>query len=161
MTFSVKNKVVSLGGSSFVTDDNGERMFRVKGKIFSLTHKKIVCGTDGQKLFVVRNKFWHFFRKSAFLMNADGEKLLKITKKFWTNGFIVENYDSEIEIDGSWTGWNLEVLKDGKLAGRITRNFTIVRDSFRVETTADEHNALLTAIVVAIDNIFDASKART
>lgn len=161
MTFSVKNKVVSLGGSSFVTDDNGERMFRVKGRIFSPTHKKIVCDASGQKLFVVRNKFWHFFRKSAFLMNADGEKLLKITKKFWTNRFIVENYDSEIEIDGNWTGWDLEVLKDGKLAGRITRNFTIVRDSFRVETTADEHNALLTAIVVAIDNIFDASKART
>lgn len=51
------------------------------------------------------------------------------------------------------------MLKDGKLAGRISRNITLVRDSFRVETSADEHNALLTAIVVAIDNIFDASKS--
>ena len=161
MTFSVKNKVVSLGGSSFVLDDNGEKIFRIKGRVFSPTHKKIVCGADGQKLFVVRNKFWHFFRKSAFVYNADGEKLLKITKKFWTNNFLVENYDSEIEIDGNWIGWNLEVLKEGKLVGRINKNITIVRDSFRVETTADEHNALLTAIVVAIDNIFDASKSRT
>lgn len=161
MTFSVKNKVISLGGSSFVLDDNGEKMFRIKGGVFSPTRKKTVCDTDGTKLFVVRNKFWHFFRKSAFIMNADGEKMLKITKKFWTNKFLVENYDSEIEIDGSWIGWNLEVLKDGKLAGRINKNITIVRDSFRVETTADEYNALLTAIVVAIDNIFDASKSRT
>lgn len=161
MTFSVKNKVVSLGGSSFVLDDNGEKIFRINGRVLSPTHKKIVCGADGQKLFVVRNKFWHFFRKSAFVYNADGEKLLKITKKFWTNNFLVENYDSEIEIDGNWIGWNLEVLKEGQLVGRINKNITIVRDSFRVETTADEHNALLTAIVVAIDNIFDASKSRT
>ena len=161
MNFSVQNKIISLGGSSFVTDDNGDKMFRIKGRIFSPTHKKIICDTAGNKLFVVRNKFWHFFRRSAFLISADGEKLLKITKKFWTNRFLVDSYDSEIVIDGTWVGWNLEVLKEGKLAGRISRNITIVRDSFRVETTADEYNALLTAIVVAIDNIFDASKART
>jgi len=160
MTFSVKNKIISLGGSSFVTDDNGEKMFKIKGRIFSPTRKKIVCDTAGNKLFVVRNKFWHFFRRSAFLISDAGEKLLKITKKFWTNRFLVDSYDSEIVIDGTWVGWNLEVLKEGKLAGRISRNITIMRDSFRVETTADEYNALLAAIVVAIDNIFDASKSK-
>ena len=35
MTFSVKNKFVSLGGGSFVEDDNGNRLFKVKGKVFS------------------------------------------------------------------------------------------------------------------------------
>ncbi len=159
MRFWVKNKIITFGGSSFVTDEQGNKMFKIKGRIFSPTHKKIVCDVAGNRLFVVRNKFWHFFRRSAFVINIDGEKLLKITKKFWTNHFIVDNYDSEIEIDGTWVGWNLEVLKDGKLAGRISRNITLVRDSFRVETSADEHNALLTAIVVAIDNIFDASKS--
>ena len=53
MTFSVKNKIISLGGSSFVTADNGDKMFRIKGRIFSPTHKKIVCDTAGNKLFVV------------------------------------------------------------------------------------------------------------
>lgn len=136
MRFWVKNKIMTLGGSSFVTDE------------------------QGNKLFVVRNKFWHFFRRSAFVIGADGEKLLKITKKFWTNHFLVDNYDSEIVIDGTWTGWNLDVVREGKLAGKISRNLTIVRDSFQVDSAADEYNALLASIVIAIDNIFDASKPR-
>ena len=119
-----------------------------------------MCDPSGNKLFVVRNKFWHFFRRSAFVIGADGEKLLKITKKFWTNHFLVDNYDSEIVIDGTWTGWNLDVVREGKLAGKISRNLTIVRDSFQVDSTADEYNALLASIVIAIDNIFDASKPR-
>lgn len=49
MNFSVKNKIISLGGSSFVTDDNGDKMFRIKGRIFSPTHKKIICDTAGNK----------------------------------------------------------------------------------------------------------------
>ena len=134
MRFWVKNKIMTLGGSSFVTDE------------------------QGNKLFVVRNKFWHFFRRSAFVIGADGEKLLKITKKFWTNHFLVDNYDSEIVIDGTWTGWNLDVVREGKLAGKISRNLTLVRDSFQVDSAADEYNALLASIVIAIDNIFDASK---
>ena len=40
MTFSVKNKFVSLGGGSFVEDDNGNRLFKVKGKMFSPTRKE-------------------------------------------------------------------------------------------------------------------------
>lgn len=161
MTFSVKNKFVSLGGGSFVEDDNGNRLFKVKGKIFSPTRKKILCDINGKKLFVIRNKFWHFFRKSAFIYNENGEKILKLTKKVWSNRFIVETYDAAIDVDGDWTGWNLEVLRDGVVIGSITRRFTIVRDAFRVETVADEDNALLTAIVVAIDNIFDADRVRT
>lgn len=80
MTFSVKNKFVSLGGGSFVEDDNGNRLFKVKGKMFSPTRKKILCDINGKKLFVIRNKFWHFFRKSAFIYNENGEKILKLTK---------------------------------------------------------------------------------
>ena len=134
MRFWVKNKIMTLGGSSFVTDEQGNKLFKIKGKIFSPTNKKIVCDPSGNKLFVVRNKFWHFFRRSAFVIGADGEKLLKITKKFWTNHFLVDNYDSEIVIDGTWTGWNLDVVREGKLAGKISRNLTLVRDSFQVDS---------------------------
>lgn len=160
MRFWVKNKIMTLGGSSFVTDEQGNKLLKIKGKIFSPTNKKIVCDPSGNKLFVVRNKFWHFFRRSAFVIGADGEKLLKITKKFWTNHFLVDNYDSEIVIDGTWTGWNLDVVREGKLAGKISRNLPLVRDSFQVDSAADEYNALLASIVIAIDNIFDASKPR-
>ena len=160
MTFSVKNNVVSLGGSSFVEDDNGNKLFKIKGKVLSPTHKKILCDADGNKLFVIRNKFWHFFRKSAFIYDESGEKILKLTKKVWTNHFIVETYAAAIDVDGNWIGWNLDVLRDGNVIGHISKRFNALRDEFVVDTISSDDNALLTAIVVAIDNIFDASKGK-
>ncbi len=159
MTFSVKNKFVTFGGSSIVCDDDGGDLLKVQGKAFSPTRKKKIRDLDGNLLFTVRNKFFHLFRKSAFVYSKSGEKLLKITKKFWTNKFVVKNCDSNIDVEGDWIGWNLRVFDGDDQVGTITRNVALFRDSFRVETVSNEYAALLTAIVVAIDNIFDATKA--
>ena len=40
MKIYVKNKLVSLGGSSTVKDANGNDIIKVKGKFLSLTRKK-------------------------------------------------------------------------------------------------------------------------
>ena len=36
----IKNKMISLRDSSFVLDEEGNKVFKVKGKFFSPTHKK-------------------------------------------------------------------------------------------------------------------------
>ena len=56
MKFCVKNKLLSLGGSSTVKDENGNDIFKVKGKVFSLTKKKKIYNMEGKLLYVVKNK---------------------------------------------------------------------------------------------------------
>ena len=60
MQLFIKNKIVSVGGSSYVTDENGNRVYNVKGKVFSLTRKKEIKDLEGNTLFKVRNKLWFF-----------------------------------------------------------------------------------------------------
>lgn len=155
MVLYLKNELVSPGGSSFVVDAAGTKVYSVKGKIFSISRKKYVLGPDGKRLFMVRNKVFRLFRHSAFVYGPSGEKIMKITKAFFTHKYTAKGYSSSLLIDGNIVGFNFSVLRDGVSIGRIFREFAIFRDSFGLEAYAKEDEPLLIALVIAIDNIID------
>ena len=73
MELAIRNKWVTLRGSSIVRDLNEKDVMRVKGKFWTFTAKKFIQDLEGNTKFVVRNKFWRLFRYSAFIYNANGE----------------------------------------------------------------------------------------
>ena len=94
MKLILKNKLVSLGGSSFVLDENGNQKFVVKGNMFTFTRKKKIYDMEGNLLYIVRNKYWHFLKDTCFVYNADKQKVLTISenrfdfkKEFIVNSF--------------------------------------------------------------------------
>lgn len=155
MVLYLKNKMVSAGGSSFVTDGEGNKVYLIKGKIFSISRKKFIMTLDGKKLFTVRNKVFKFFHFSDLIYNAEGEKIMKITKNLLTHKYKATGYSSNLMIDGDFIGFNFTVLRDGVAIGRVFRNFDLFRDSFGLEAYAKEDEPLIIALVTAIDNIID------
>lgn len=154
MNLLIKNKLTSLRGSSAVTDENGQPAFEVKGRLFSITRKKTVCTLNGEKLYKVRNKFFNFFIKSAFVYDASGKKIAQVKKKFITHAFVVKGYKDEISIRGNIIGFNFDIVKNGNTTASISRNLTVVTDSFNLNTS-EEDAAFNVALVIAIDNIYD------
>ena len=61
MQLAIRNKWISLRGSSVVKDLEEKDILRVKGKFWTFTRKKFVQTLEGETKFVVRNRFWHFF----------------------------------------------------------------------------------------------------
>ena len=57
MQLIIRNKWVSLKGSSYVTDVNGKEVMKVRGKFWTLTYKKFIEDLDGNVRYIVRNKF--------------------------------------------------------------------------------------------------------
>ena len=68
----IENKMISLRGSSYVLDEHGNQAYEVKGKLVSPTHKKFLFDQNGAHLFTLSNKYWHFFMRSAILMDERG-----------------------------------------------------------------------------------------
>lgn len=157
MRLYIKNKLVSLGGSSAVTDDNGNDVYKVKGKVFSITKKKKILDMEDKLLYTVCNKFFSYINRHALVYDDNGEKIAKITKKTWSrkNKYIVEGYKDEILIEGNFFSFNLKILKNGEEIGRIKKDFSIVKDSFVLEIDKEEEMAFMVALVIAIDNIVD------
>lgn len=159
MKVFIKNKLVSIGGSSSVTDENGTDVFKVKGKAVSVTRKKYVCDLEDKVLFSVRNRWINLIVHKAFVYDADKRKIAVVKNKPFSlkRAFKVDCVDGEITFDGEFFSLSSRILRNGSEIGVLRRDLTIVRDSFSLD--ADEKDMpFLVALVIAIDNIVDNTK---
>ncbi len=161
MKYIIKNKILSLGGSSTVMDDYGKDLYFVKGRIISPTRYKTICTPDGTPLYRVRNKFFHILLPKVFLMDADGKRLLTIKKKSlfsFRKDFVLipePGVDLNISISGDLIGRHYDILDNGVPVAHVRRNFNLVKDSFWLETDFTDKAPFYIAIVIALDNFFD------
>ena len=156
MELAIRNKWVSLGGSSTVQDLQGNDVLFVKGKVFSFTRKKFVNDLNGNNLFVVRNKFWRLFQRKAFVENPQGEIIATVRRKIFSlhDHYFITSSLGDLQIRGNILQFDYRILHDGKEIGHIARRFSL-RDSF-VLTIDDKYDyATFVALVIAIDLITD------
>lgn len=156
MKVYIKNKLISLGGSSEVLNENKEPIYKVKGKIISPTKKKKIYDMEGNLLYTVRNRYWNMFSDKVFVYDADGARVATIKKGKWSINAKYEIEDSvdEMSIEGKFWGPTSKIMRNEKVAGVITRTFTIVNDAYELEAY-EEDIPFMTALVIAFDNIKD------
>lgn len=164
MKVFIKNKILSVGGASSVTDENKNPVLEVKGRAFSITRKKFVRDTDGNLLYKVRDKFWRFLARSAFVYDAEGRKIAKVKEKYFSlrGVYLVHGYKDEISVEGQFFTGSPRIFRNGREIGTLRFDIDFaaafgIADSFVLEAEKEDI-PFLTALVVAIDNIRDRRK---
>lgn len=161
MKVYIKNKFLSLGGSSSVVDENKKPVFKVKGKILSITRKKFIKDLNNKTLFKVRNKFFNWFKHTAYIYDANNTLVAKVYDKFMNvnREYFIDGLQDEIKIDGGFFSLTSNILRNGEVVGTIRRKVDLFVDSFELD--GDEQDMpFLVALVIAIDNIVD-KKSKT
>lgn len=156
MKVYIKNKIISLGGSSEVLNENQEPIFEIKGKWISITKKKKMYDMEGKLLYTIRNKYWTFFCDKSLVIDAEGERVATIKKGKWSWNLKYEILDTENEmsIDGKFFSRESKIMRNGTPVATISREFSLVKDAFSLE--ADEKEIpFFTALVIAFDNLRD------
>ena len=156
MEIIIRNKWISLGGSSVVKDSNEQDVFYVKGKVFSFTKKKYLQDIDHNLKFMIRNKFWRLFQRKALILNDKNEKVAEVSRKIFSlhDHYFVQSNLGDIQIRGNILQFNYTITLGDKEIGHISRKISL-RDSF-VLTIDDEFDpATFVALVIAIDLITD------
>lgn len=158
MKVFVKNKFASLGGSSTVTDEAGNRLFNVKGKLFSITKKKKIYDMDGKLQYIVKNKFFNWWTHACFILSPEKQKIAMLKNRGFKRGYDVLGYADEFSIEGQGMGYS--IVKNGNTIGLIRSNFMSLVDNFEIDVEEGENPAFLVAMIIAMDNIRDR-KGRT
>lgn len=161
MKVFIKNKLISIGGSSEVTNEEGDTIFKVKGKFLSPTKKKLMYDAEGKLLYTIRNKFWYFFYNRTLVLDAEKNRVAAIKKSRWSlnRKYEIEDTPDEMTIEGKFLGITSNILRNGEVTATITRNITLVNDAFTLD--AEEKDIpFLTALVIALDNITDDREKR-
>ncbi len=154
---AIRNKWITLGGSSYVCDLNENKVLEVKGKIFTFTAKKFINTLEGETKFIVRNKFWRLFAYKAFVMNPNQEIVATIRRKVFSfhDRYFVESELGNIEMKGNILGFNYDITLNGEFIGHIARKISL-RDSYVLTIDDSKVDYLfVVALVIAIDNITD------
>ena len=156
MELSIKNKWISLGGSSVVQDLNGNDVMKVKGKIFSFTRKKMLTDLNDNVKYVVRNKFWRLFAYKAFVLDPEGNVKATLRRKIFSlrDRYFVTSDLGELEIVGNILQFNYKIILNGKEIGHVARRISM-RDSFVLTVDDGVDYEFFVALVIAIDNITD------
>jgi uncharacterized protein YxjI len=160
MELYIRNKWISLGGSSTVKDANEKDVFVVKGKFFSFTAKKFLYDLEGNLKFVIRNKFWRIFQRKAMVYDANGNQVAMIRRKIFSlhDHYFVTSSLGDLQIKGNILSFNYNITLNDKTVGHVARKISL-RDSF-VLTVGDEYDAAtFVALVIAIDNITDRRRS--
>ena len=158
MDLLIRNKWISLRGSSVVKDLNEQDVYRVKGKFWTVTAKKFIQTLDGETKYVVRNKFWRLFAYKAFVFDEKGERVAFLRRKIFSfhDRFFIESKFGQLEIKGNIFCFDYHVFLDGKEIGHVGRRISL-RDSFvlHIEDGVQVDPMFFLALVIAIDNITD------
>lgn len=162
MKITVKNKFFSATGKSYATDEAGNTIFSIKGD-FGFTRRKSIYDKDDVLVFSLRNKYFSFFTDKVFIYDARGDKIATLISKRYDfrNRYTLEEYKDEITFSGNlfqFPNIKLEISKNGKVIGLLTKQFNIARDTFKIDVDHEEDIALLVALTIAIDNIHDKKK---
>ena len=157
MELNIRNKWISLGGSSTVTDVNDNPVLKVKGKIFTFTRKKFVKDLEGNDIFIVRNKFWFLFHRQAFIFTPEKEQIGYVRRKIFSfhDHYDISSKYGEVVLRGNILGYDYHITLNGQEIGHVARKISL-RDSF-VLTLDDDRGDIYfwVALVIAIDNITD------
>lgn len=158
MRVFIKNKLVSLGGSSTVKNDLQQDVYMVKGKVISPTKKKKICDMNGNVLYTVRNKWFRLFSYNVFVKDANNKRIACIHRgAFNFTTYEIRGYGDELSIQGEFFSPHSQIVKNGVVIGTIDRQFTLVQDAFCLEG-AQQDIPFLIALVIGIDNIVDRTR---
>lgn len=158
MDLLIRNKWITLRGSSVVKDLNEQDVYRVKGKFWTFTAKKFIQTLDGETKYIVRNKFWRLFAYKAFVLDPNGERVAFLRRKIFSfhDRFFIDSKFGQLEIKGNILCFDYHVFLDGKEIGHVGRRISL-RDSFvlHIEDDVKIDPMFFLALVIAIDNITD------
>lgn len=155
MRLVVKNKWISLKGSSFVKDEQGNDVLKVEGKFWTVTHKKFVKDLNNI-CYIVRNKFWKFIHYQAYIMDKDENIVAHVVRKAFS---LHDHYDlmspyGKIVLRGNILGYDYHIYLNDEEVGHVGRHFSL-RDSFVLDLKDGLDYKFFIALLIAMDNITD------
>lgn len=161
MILYIKNKIVTLRGSSTVKDESGSDVYQVKGRLISVDSRKDINTMSGETLYVVKNKVMDFFStNSAYVCKANGEKILTLAGyKDFAGSIQIRDCDKDMRIEGDFRGWDYKIYLNNVKIAFVHKNFNLIRDSYALEIVDEAQDpAFLVALCIGIDNVRDKMK---
>ncbi|MBS4172860.1 LURP-one-related family protein [Bacillus sp. FJAT-49736] len=145
----IKQKVFSLSEKFTVKDQDGNDVYYVEGSFMHIPKTFSIKNSTRDEIALITKKVFSLLPK--FFVEVNGREMLTIQKEF---SFFKARYRidaADMEVQGNWWDMNFQVLQHGEPVGNVSKEWFTWGDSYKVEILNEEMEAIIIAIVVAID----------
>ncbi|MGG4470739.1 LURP-one-related family protein [Paenibacillus alvei] len=153
----IKQKVFSLSGKFTVKDQTEQDIYYVEGSFMQVPKTFSIMNTNRQEVALITKKVFSFLPK--FFVEVNGHEALTIRKEF---SFFKPRYTidaADIEVQGNWWDMDFQVKQHGNVIGTVSKEWFTWGDSYKVQIENEEMEAIIIALVVAIDCVKDDEAA--
>ncbi|MFJ8064309.1 LURP-one-related/scramblase family protein [Psychrobacillus sp. NPDC096426] len=145
----IKQKVFSLGEKFTVKDQQEQDVYYVEGSFMQIPKTFSIMDTTREEVALITKKVFSFLPK--FFVEVNGREVLAIKKEF---SFFKARYTIDaagMQVHGNWWDMNFQVLQHGEVVGKVSKEWFTWGDSYKVQILDEEMEAIIIALVVAID----------
>ncbi|MBU8772402.1 LURP-one-related/scramblase family protein [Cytobacillus oceanisediminis] len=145
----IKQKVFSLSGKFTVKDEQENDVYYVEGSFMQIPKTFSIMDTARDEIALITKKVFSFLPK--FFVEVNGREVLTIKKElsFFKARYTIDS--AGIEVQGNWWDMDFQVLQHGEVAGKVSKEWFTWGDSYKVQILDEEMEAIMVALVVAID----------
>lgn len=145
----IKQKVFSLNEKFTVKDQNGNDVYYVSGSLFKIPKSFTIMNSNKEEVATITKKFFSLL--PTFYVDVRNHEVVTIKKDFT---FFKARYTVDakgIEVYGNLLDMNFQVLQNGIVVGKVSKDWFSWGDSYKIEIQKEELETIIVALVIAID----------
>ncbi len=153
--YRMRQELFTIGDDYWIENDRGDRVFRVDGKALRVRDTAIIEGLDGIELCKVQQKK---LRVHDTMEIERDEHVLATVKKAiiapLRQRYSVDVRDGDdLEVHGNIVDHEYAIKRDGQKIAEVSKRWFRIRDTYGVEISPGQDDALVLAVAVCLDRL--------
>jgi uncharacterized protein YxjI len=153
--YRMREKLFAIGDDYWIENEEGERTFKVDGKAMRIRKTLVLEDPSGAELFKVQEKKLHI--RDTMDIERGGETVARVKKALITplrDRFSVEVEGGEdMEAKGNIVDHEYKIERGRDKVAEVSKRWFRIRDTFGIEITPGQDDALILAVTVCIDQM--------
>lgn len=147
----VTQKLISLREQYSIADESGQELYQAEGSLLVVPKRFTIRDRAGNELATVRRQPISILPQ--FNLSIGGQQVAVIQKQI---SLIKPRYRVDgpgLAVRGDIFNMSFEILKDGRVIGRVDKRWVSIRDVYAIEVYDERDEILALGIVLAIDYV--------
>ncbi len=150
----MREKLASIGDDSWIEDEQGNKVFKVDGKALRMRQTFELKDMSGNEVAKIQERKLHV--RDTMAIERDGKKIADVHKRLVG---IRDRLKVDLASGGEWTikgkftDHEYEIKGDHGRVASISKKWFRVRDTYGVDIAADQDDALILAVAVAVESL--------
>jgi len=151
----MREKLFAIGDDFWVENEDGQRAYKVNGKALRVRDTLVLESPHGEELYSIQEKMVRV--RDTMHIERGGRQVATVKKALITplrERFSIDvDGGGDMEAKGNILDHEYKIERDGDEVAEISRRWFRVRDTYGVEITPGQDDALVLAVVVCIDQM--------